>query len=970
MSIEQKILAVDDRPQNLVALRNVLSDLDVEIVEATSGNDALAATIGNDFALAILDVQMPGMDGYELATHLRSNAGTQHLPIIFLSAAMADEQQMFQGYEAGAVDYIVKPYASAILLAKVRVFLDMDRDTRALQQHRDHLQELVAKRTAAIREGERKLRAIWDNVETGVMLVDSETREILDINRKAVAMIGAPRDAIVGIRCHQFVCPAEEQNCPVLDLGQNVDRSERVLIRADGARVPIIKSVTAMQLDGRDVLLESFVDITERKQAEKRQALHSQVLATLNRANEWQDLVRDLLKKVKDFAGFDAVGIRLKEGDDFPYFVQNGFAEEFVRLENHLACVQDGTVQVDADGRPVLQCTCGLVLSGRRPEGNPLFTANGSFWSNETAPLLELPPDQDPRHEPRNRCIHEGYKSVALVPLRSGNEVIGLLQLNDRQPDRFTLDMIHFFEEIGNSIGVAFTRMRAEAALRTSEEFSRSIIRSSVDCIKTLDLDGRLLSMSEGGQRLLDIDDITEYLGQSWIDFWQADDRERVRQAVAEAANGQVGGFQAFCPTVTGEPKWWDVIVSPIRDAKGTVTRLLATSRDVTERRALENQLRQSQKLESIGTLAGGVAHDFNNLLMGTMNYVELCRDGIAPDHPIRQWLDEITADSQRSANLTRQLLAFARKQTIAPKVLDLNDAIASMLKLLRRLIGEDIDLAWVPGPELGTVKMDPSQIDQVLANLCVNARDAIDGVGKLTIETENATIDADYCASRAEFVPGDYVVLSVSDDGCGMDAETREHIFEPFFTTKPTGEGTGLGLATVYGIVKQNNGFVSVYSEPGKGTTFKIYLPRFRGETVGEADTAAPAPLPGGNETILLVEDEKSIRVTAALFLKAFGYTVLAADCPEQALSLAAEHAGEIHLLITDVVMPGQSGRDLARQLATDRPQMKRLFMSGYTANVIAHRGVLDEGVEFLGKPFTRDELARKVREVLDAEE
>jgi len=288
------------------------------------------------------------------------------------------------------------------------------------------------------------------------------------------------------------------------------------------------------------------------------------------------------------------------------------------------------------------------------------------------------------------------------------------------------------------------------------------------------------------------------------------------------------------------------------------------------------------------------------------------------------------------------------------------------MLKMLRRLIGEDIDLVWQPGAGLWSTKIDPSQLDQILANLCVNARDAINGVGKITIETNNVSIDESYCADHVEASPGAHVMLAVSDDGCGMDHETLRNIFEPFFTTKPTGEGTGLGLATVYGIVKQNRGFVNVYSEPGKGTTFRIYLPR---ETTARKESAAEttgSALRGGSETILLVEDEAGIRFTIRLFLERFGYTVIAASCPEEALRLVAEHPDGIDLLITDVVMPGMSGRELAEKLAPDHPSMKILYMSGYTANVIAHRGILDEGVQFLSKPISRDELAQKVRDVL----
>jgi PAS domain S-box-containing protein len=406
---------------------------------------------------------------------------------------------------------------------------------------------------------------------------------------------------------------------------------------------------------------------------------------------------------------------------------------------------------------------------------------------------------------------------------------------------------------------------------------------------------------------------------------------------------------------------------TPILDEQGKVEGAIVMNLDISDRVALESQLMQAQRLESIGRLAGGVAHDFNNLLMGIMNYVELCRDGLDADHPVAAWLDEISADAQRSANLTRQLLAFARRQTIAPAAMDLNDSVAGMLKLLRRLIGEAIDLAWQPGPDLWQVRLDPSQVDQVLANLCVNARDAIGGVGKITIETGNVELDAAYCAAHVEVAPGPYVMLAVSDTGCGMDRKTLGHVFEPFFTTKDVGEGTGLGLATVHGIVKQNEGHINVYSEPGKGTTFRIYLPRFAGTDAGQKAARRESRPVGGRETILLVEDEKSVRVTTALFLEQLGYTVLTAEQPDQALRKVSEHPGTIHLLITDVVMPGMSGRDLAAKLAEQCPRMGCLFISGYTANAIAHQGVLDADVEFLAKPFTRDEIARKVREMLD---
>ena len=389
------------------------------------------------------------------------------------------------------------------------------------------------------------------------------------------------------------------------------------------------------------------------------------------------------------------------------------------------------------------------------------------------------------------------------------------------------------------------------------------------------------------------------------------------------------------------------------------------TSED--QRKILENQLFQAQKMESVGRLAGGIAHDYNNMLSVIIGYSELAMEKTKSDASVQADLREILKAAQHSTDITRQLLAFARQQTISPKLLDLNDTMASMLNMLHRLIGEDIDLAWLPGANLWPIHIDPSQVDQILANLAVNARDAISGIGKITIETENVRIDKNYSIEHPEAMTGEYVMLSVSDDGVGMDPEIMENIFEPFFTTKGIGEGTGLGLATVYGIVKQNNGFITVFSEPGEGTTFKIYLPNYIGEKEEIHDEDAEKLIPKGEETILLVEDELSILLLGKRILESLGYTVLDANSPGQALLMAKTHGGKIHMLISDVIMPEMNGRDLSTELQPFYPDLKTLFMSGYTANVIAHRGVLDKGVNFIQKPFAKRDLAVKVRGILD---
>ncbi len=386
------------------------------------------------------------------------------------------------------------------------------------------------------------------------------------------------------------------------------------------------------------------------------------------------------------------------------------------------------------------------------------------------------------------------------------------------------------------------------------------------------------------------------------------------------------------------------------------------------ERERLQSQLIQAQKMESVGRLAGGVAHDFNNMLAVILGRTELALDVLGPDTEVRTELEEVRTAATRSADLTRQLLAFAREQVVAPKVIDLNETVARTLKMLERLIGEDMDLAWHPGRGLWPVKVDPVQIDQILANLMVNARDAISGVGLITIRTANVPVTADDAVVVSDAEPGDYVLLEVSDDGHGIPEEVRERIFDPFFTTKGPGQGTGLGLATVYGIVRQNGGFIGLSSEPGRGTSFRIHLPRASGDVFTRAEAPGTGPgQAGGSATILVVEDQPAVLELAATILRRNGYTVLEAETPADALDLAARHASPIHLLLTDVVMPDMNGVQLAEQLETIHPGIAVLFMSGYTADVIAHRGVLKEGIEFLEKPFSVTQLAGKVREVLD---
>jgi PAS domain S-box-containing protein len=628
--------------------------------------------------------------------------------------------------------------------------------------------------------------------------------------------------------------------------------------------------------------------------------------------------------------------------------------------------IGEGVIAADADGRitrmnPVAESLTGWLEN--EALGQPL-SAVYRVINEDSEAIVESPVDQVLR---RGEIV------------QMSNHTLLVAKDNSRRPIADSGAPIR--NEAGVITGVvlvvrdqskrrAMEKSRAESARRYTD-----LVENISDFIWETGANHRFTYASPRSRDMLGYDP-GEFVGLALTELLAENNPAEVMQICADTLAG-LRPFSQLCLSFARKDGAEVILESsavPVFDPSGGFCGYRGVSRDITERKRtedaqkrLESQLLQSQKMEVVGRLAGGVAHDFNNMLTVISSYVEMTLNELEERHPLYKRLYEVHKAARHSAELTGQLLAFARKQAIAPRVLDLNETISGSLKMLHRLIGENIELQWNPGPDLWQVRMDAAQIGQVLANLAVNARDAIDGIGRLTMHTGNVAVDPETCAACPELSPGDYVQLSITDNGCGMDRQTQEKIFEPFFTTKDEGQGTGLGLSTVYGIIKQNNGVIAVASAPSQGTTFRIFLPRVNFGSKA-MPTATGNQTHRGKETVLLVEDETAILDMCAFLLEQHGYTVLVAQNPAQALDIVHRRQGTIDLLLTDVIMPDMNGRELSRRVLELLPAVKVLFMSGYTADIISrHGGDMDTGLHFLEKPFSASQLARKVREVID---
>jgi len=782
---------------------------------------------------------------------------------------------------------------------------------RATLRRREELERLVAERTLELRRSEERFRAIFEHAPYGIVISNLDNGQYLEANKAFLESRGIGSEELRLLKPESFMlAPREEKTKAVAALmatGAVRDR-ETTIIQKDGSQGHLIYSSVLLEYKGVKQILSMTVDVTERKRAEEA-------------LKESEARFRTLFK----MAPMPLVNILL---DGRVLDVNNSLTQ---------------TMGYTLDDLPTLDKVWMLAFPD--PDLRDQVT---SAWRMDLERAKNSNADMEPFEGPV-RCKDGTSRTMVFVSaLVKDTIIIGFFDITERR--------------------------EKEAALQKSMELLRATFNATTDGIVVVNRD---LKVTQANQQFYK-------MWQMPADLQQTDDDVVLRGWIMEQLEDPAG-FQSMVNTLY-HSRNQHMFEIPLKSGRvvecysapmimdGNEIGRVWDFRDISERKQAEEerkklheQLLQSQKMEAVGILAGGIAHDFNNMLGAIIGYADLTLAAMEPANRFRKNIERILDAAKRSADITRQLLAFARKQTIAPVAVNLNASVASIRTMIQRLIGENIALIWMPGPDPCTIRIDPSQLDQILVNLCVNARDAIENVGRITIETGRVVFDEAYCAAHVGFVPGDYVLLSVSDNGCGMDKETLKHIFEPFFTTKGLGHGTGMGLATIYGIVKQNEGFINVYSEPKMGTTFRVYLPRYTAGAAQIAKTATQEPASTGHETILLVEDEPMILEMTQAMLQNLGYAVLPAGTAGEALRLAREHAGEIHLLMTDVVMPDMNGRDLARNVRSLRPRLKRLFMSGYTANVIVHNGVLEEHVLFIQKPFSIKNLAVKIREALD---
>jgi PAS domain S-box-containing protein len=962
-----RLLIVEDEAIVAEDLKSRLRQLGYEVVGiAHSGETALALTAQTHPDLVLMDICIQGtMDGVRTAELVKQQ---HHLPIVFLTA-YSEEATLQRAMRVEPGGYLLKPFEDRELKITLEMALYKHQAERKLLASEERLR--LAQAAAGIGIFDADLRvdhAQWSPEEEAIFGLAPGS---FDHKSESFWKLVHPDDR----ERLQAISEAAKANGTEFHTQFRIHRHDNQAMRWISVRAKAI-----MDEQGKPCrLLGVNIDITEQKQTEA--ALEQRLIALTQPLDDARGVAfehlfnLDAIQKLQDqFAQATSVASIITHPDGTPITR----ASNFCRLcSSIIRCTEkglkncyhsDAVIGRHHPGGPIVQ----PCLSGGLWDAGASITVGGRHIANWLIGQVRNENQDEQKMRQYARDIGAGEEEF----LAAFREVPSMSEQQFRQVAQalFTLagqlsDMAYQNVQQARFI----TDHQRDAALRKGiEARQRAMISNISDVIAIIDQDGINRYKSPNVEKWFGWRP-EELVGAStWKQVHPenlASTQELFAGLLAEPGTTRNGECRYQCRD--GTYKW-------IRFAATNLVRnpeiegILLNYHDISERKSaeeeksrLQSQLLQAQKMESVGRLAGGVAHDFNNMLQAILGNVALALEDVRDNPLLMENLVEIQKAAQRSAALTRQLLAFARKQTISPRVLDLNETITGLLKMLHRLIGEAIHLTWMPSNCPLAVKMDPSQLDQVLANLAVNARDAIGGVGKITIETRADEILPGSDLEQAEGSPGNYAVLAVTDSGCGMSEAVKAHIFEPFFTTKGIGEGTGLGLATVYGIIRQNGGMINVLSAPGQGTTFTIHLPRVDSDTL-VSEAASRAKSWRGTETVLLVEDEEQILSLGTRILRHHGYNVLAARLPAEALVLVEQYPGPIQLLLTDVVMPGMNGYELYQRLATLKPGLRCLFMSGYTADIIAQQGVLEDGVHFVGKPFSIAVLTQKVREAL----
>jgi two-component system cell cycle sensor histidine kinase/response regulator CckA len=937
-----KLLVVEDDDDDFFLVQDLLrSEIATQGEQARSVDEALARIGENEYDLMLVDYSLGARNGLDLLAELRARESVT--PVIFLTGHGGEEVAV-RALKGGAVDYLAKAKMTAEGLGSaVRHALALRARDAAVREARE-----------ALAEREREYRTLFEKANDAITIIDPETEVILAANRVACRMYQCEHDQLRGRSLIEFtsdVTRGREAIAECLRSGE-LTNFETVQVSREGRPLSLLVNASLIDYRGRPAVLSVSRDITERKAAEREIFRLNRALKALSKCNE-------ALMRARDAQNFldDICNIVVQVGGYRMAWVAAAPAppEDAIRPLAWAGATGD-----------YLAIVCQRY--GEREEGPSLLVPT-AIRTRQTAVCRDT--ENDPRAM-RQECTDQGFASIIALPLQVKAGIFGALAIYAGERDAFDYSEVELLGELASNVAFGLEsikerqqREEAEEKLSQSERRYRTLFERNLAGVFRAAADGSLLEGNEAFVRMLGYDSAEELRALNLpLLCAAAGCAEHWREALMQS--GQLVNQELWMLRKDGTPGYLLANMVMLRDEAGQPEFIEGTVLDVTERRQLQAQLLHSQKMDAIGQLAGGIAHDFNNLLMVMRSYAEMSAES-ASDAGLRRQMDAIVKAADRGAALTRQLLTFSRKQPVSPRVMELNAVLENMTKVLPRALGEDVRVEMHGAAELWPVKADPVQIEQLVLNLAVNARDAMPEGGRLTLETANVVLGPDYVKLHADVAPGEYVMLAVSDTGHGIPPEVLPRIFEPFFTTKERGKGTGLGLPTVYGIARQCGGFVWVYSEAGHGTVFKTYLPRAAAasETASVATQGNQAPR-SGSETILLVEDEEAVRSATRDYLSRCGYRIFEANSGEEALRLSDLHSGEIEMLITDAVMPGMNGLVLAQKIAERRPGTRILCVSGYTEASMSAHG-MNVGAAFLQKPFSLSALASKVRELLD---